>query len=399
MIPHRKPPFGLRTITRAIINWSGSASAEQVENAYAQAYDMPYAILLPSCRAGICWALKTAANHKTRVLCTAYVCRVVWEAIRRSEGKLHLIDLGKNSFLMNEDRLRNEQVGNYALVLCEVYGYSYDLLKIARQSTTAPAVRIIDMAMTVPTKEHFERLGKSDFAVTSFGAGKCMYAGWGGMAFTHDADLAEKVRQIRNGSLTSANGASSLQRPLKMLGVNLMYKRLMYGFLKRARDIRETAKKFRNSRTHNAASYPNAQKPPSKEWFSPPTYVERNVMLYNLQHAPEYAQQRTSLVQRYHKNFEGVTEITRPDISPFPMSHYTIRVGPEIRHRLRKYLWGRGIDTGTLFDFSGTLSPDEFPNAGKTASSILNLPLTNKLNPYEIDRISEFVIRGCLKYS
>jgi len=385
MIPYRKPPFGLRTITRAIINWSDSISAEQVENAYTQAYGMPYAILLPSCRAGIYWALKAVVSRETKVLCTAYVCRVVWEAIKRTEGQLDLIDLKKNSFLMDENKLLDKQVGNYALVLCEVYGCAYNILKIAQQTTTAPAVRIIDMAMTVPTKQHFERLNESDLAVMSFGAGKCMYAGWGGMALTRNADLAKNMRQIRDNSLTPSSRASLFMRSLKIFAVNLAYKRPTYGLLQRTRETEKSAGK--NGDAHIPKTF-------SEEWFSPSAYVEKNLMLYNLQHAAEYAEQRINLAKRYHKNFEGIPEIMHPDTLSFPMSHYTIRVRPETRPVLRNYLHNKGIDTGMLFDFSKSLSPEEFPNASETASSVLNLPLCSDMSPTDIDKVSESVIQG-----
>lgn len=401
MIPPRKPPFGVGRVVKSILLRSNSVSVEDVEEAYAQVYAMPHAVLLPSGRAGICWALKAAIRHGTKVLCTAYTCKVVWEAIVRSGGQLQLIDLKENSFLMDEAALRDAQTENSAIVLPEIYGYTYDLSQITRQATTGQKVRIIDMAMTVPAKEHFERLVGNDFAVMSFGAGKCMYAGWGGMGFTRDAKLASKVRQIRNQYVVHSNTALLLKHSLRMLAVNLMYKRFTYGSLKRIKDAKQAIRQHLHRRpgTYTFSSHLGLKKPFSKEWFLPSTYVNLSLMLHNLRHAEEYARERITFADRYHNNFKGVAGITRPDIARLPMSHYPIRVKSAVRPLIRKYLSKVGIDVGILFPFPRSLSKSKFPRASKTSSKILTLPLYKGLSLGDIDRISESVVRGCLKYS
>jgi dTDP-4-amino-4,6-dideoxygalactose transaminase len=254
------------------------------------------------------------------------------------------------------------------------------------------------MAMTVPTKEHFERLSDNDFAVVSFGAGKCMYTGWGGMGFTRDTNLSKSVRQIRNQSLSSCNTILVLKRGLRMLSLNLMYKRFTYGSLKKIKDARQAIKQRLHPKAGGSASYLNSEKPLSKEWFLPTTYVDRHLMLYNLRHAREYAKRRVTLAQHYHNNFKGVAGIIRPDIASYAMSHYTIRVKHAVRPLIRNYLCKAGIDVGTLYDFPNSLSNSEFPNASKIASEVLNLPLSINLSLADIDRITESVVRSCSKY-
>lgn len=401
MIPRRRPPFGVGRVIKSIFDCWNRPTVEDVEKAYARAYGMPHAVLLPSGRAGICWALKATIGEGTTVLCTAYTCKVVWEAIVRSGGQLQLIDLKENSFLMDETALNNAQVGNYAIVLCEIYGYTYDLYQISQQATAIPAIRIIDMAMTVPVREHFERLTNTDVAIISLGSGKCMYTGWGGMAFTRDAKLASNVRQIRDQSLVRSNTALLLRRSLKMLALNLMYTRFTYGSLKRVKNARQAIRQHlhRHPGTYTFSSHLGLKKPLSKEWFLPSTYVNLSLMLHNLRHAEEYARERITLAHRYHNNFKGVAGITRPDIARLPMSHYPIRVKSAVRPLIRKYLSKVGIDVGILFSFPRSLSKSKFPHASKTSSKILTLPLYKGLSLGDIDRISESVVRGCLKYS
>lgn len=397
MIPQRRPPFKVGRVIKSIFDYSNSPTVEQIEETYAQTYGIPYAVLLPSCRAGICWALKATIKTSTRVLCPAFTCFVVWEAIVRSGGKLDLIDIEQNGFLMDRLSLAEKQVGNYAIVLCEIYGYTYDLSEIARQATATPVIRIIDMAMTVPAREHFERLTDSDFAVVSFGAGKCMYAGWGGMAFTRDAKLASKVREIRDRSVARCNTLLLVNRGLRMLALNVMYERFAYGFLKEVKDASRAITQSLRPTPHRPSSYFSYEKPPSKEWFLPSTYLDRNLMLYNLKRIGEYSTHRKALAQRYHDNLREVPGFIRPKLPAYALSHYTVRVKPPVRTLLCNYLLREGIEVSTIFNFPRSLSESEFPHASKIASEVVNLPLDITLDLNDIDRISESVAEGCSK--
>lgn len=391
MIPQRRPPFGVGRVISSIFSHPGGITVEQVEQAYAQAYRIPYAVLLPSCRAGICWALKAKVVRETPVLCTAYTCAVVREAVIRSGGQLHLIDVQKDSFLMDEAAVKSAQVGNYAIVLCEIYGYTYDLSQVTRQATTAPAIRIVDMAMTVPTKEHFERLTDSDFAVTSFGAGKCMYAGWGGMGFTRDKALADKVREMRESFVSPCTLLLLFKRSLRMIAKNISNAPITYGFLKRMIDAKRSMWQRSVPGSSVSTIHSAAQKPASSEWYLPTTYVDRSLMLYNLEHIDQYCEHKKTLARRYHDNFDGTHEVIRPDASIYALSHYPIRVKSDIRPLLKKYLSDAGIDVATLYFFPASLSESDYPNTSRITCEVLDLPLYVRLSLDDIDWICENV--------
>ena len=389
MIPKRRPPFGVGCVISSILSYSDGITVERVEQAYAQTYGMPYAVLLPSCRAGICWALKAKISRDTPVLCTVYTCAVVREAVIRSGGRLHLVDIQKDGFLMDEAAMKSAQVGNYALVLCEIYGYTYDLSQVTRQATTAPAIRIVDMAMTVPIREHFERLEDSDFAVTSFGAGKCMYAGWGGIGFTRDKALADKVREMRESFVSPCTLLLLFKRSFKIIAKNLFNAPVAYGFLKRMRDAKRSMRQSSVSGSSVSTIYSVAQQPASKQWYLPTTYVDRSLMLYNLEHIDQYCEHKKTLARRYHDNFDGVAGVIRPDASLYAMSHYPIRVESGIRPLLQKYLSDAGIDVGALYFFPTSLSKSDYPNASRITCEVLDLPLYMRLSLGDVDWICE----------
>jgi dTDP-4-amino-4,6-dideoxygalactose transaminase len=399
MIPQRRPPFSVGRVIKSIFDCSNSSTVEQIEKAYAQTYSIPHAILLPSCRAGICWALQAKMGAGTRVLCPAFTCFVVWEAIIRSGRQLQLIDNEEDGFLMDKTAMKQAQKEEYCIVLCEIYGYTYNLSEIAHHSEETPVFRIIDMAMTVPAREHFERLLDSDFAVISFGAGKCIYAGWGGMAFTRDEKLARDVKEIRDRTVLHSNMTLILRRSLRMIALNIMSEPFAYGFLKNVKDATRVVTRFLRPTRQVPLSFFSCERPLSEEWFLPSTYVDRNLMLHNLSRIEEYKTYRQALSERYHKNLCEVSGLIRPKLSPYALSHYTIRVKPSFRPFICSYLLKDGIEVSTLFDFPNSLSKSEFPHASRIASEVINLPLDVTLSLSDIDRISESVSEACLKYN
>lgn len=399
MIPPRRPPFGVGRVISSVFGCSDRISVERVEDAYAQAYGMSYAVLLPSCRAGICWALKAKIAPGTPVLCTAYTCAVVREAIVRSGGQLRLVDIQEDGFLMDEEAVKPAQTGNYATVLSEIYGYTHDLSRIARQAANAPAVRIVDMAMAVPTREHFERLADSDFAVTSFGVGKCMYAGWGGIGLTRDAELAEQIREMRDSSISRCSFFVVLKRVVRMVAKNLSNAPVAYRFAKTLKGAGDSVGQRFVSGSAGPMIESVASQPVCRKWYEPTSYVDRRLMLHNLKHTDQYCQRRKALECRYHNNLEGVGGIVRPKPSPHVLSHYPIRVGSGLRPFLKKYLLKAGFDVETMFFFPAGFSKSDYPNASRVAVEVLDLPLYVRLSLDTVDRLCENIASGIERLS
>lgn len=395
MISPVRPPFGVGRVAGSILSALKRPAVEQIEDAYAQVCGMPHVVLLPSCRAGMNWLLRSCVKNDVPVICPAFTCMVVWESVVRAGLKLKIIDTAENGFLMDETALIAAQETEHAIILCEIYGYTYDLSKITHHSTTRPAVRIVDMAMTVPTWKLFERLDDDDFAFISFGSGKTIYAGWGGMGFTRNESLAERVRKTRDTSLARSDFLLAAKRGIKMVALNLLHEPFAYGLLKKVKETKSSVpQRSSASRPPRRTIYSLAEQPPSREWFVPTTYIDRHLMLYNLQRFEQYREKRIKLAQRYHHNFEGIAGIIRPETSSEALSHYTIRVNSGTREPLRQRLWSEGVDAGTQFFFPLSFSKTEYPNASRTASEVLNLPMDFRLNTNDVDRISDCVARA-----
>jgi dTDP-4-amino-4,6-dideoxygalactose transaminase len=387
MIPRSQPPFNIRDVLRGFSPWSDCQSVEGMEKAWADYVKVPYAILVPSGRAGICWTLRAAIDVDIKVLAPAYTCRVVHEALAMAGVRTQLIDVARDGVLMDHTALRQAQKQPHALVLCELFGFTYDPTK-----TSSSSLRIFDMAMTVPHPSLFKRLKDDDMAIISFGLGKCIYSGWGGMCFTRNKTLAEKVRKIRADYLHEESLKWKMFHNIEVLLRTAAHMRSIYGAMRRLKEVYckgnfdhdEGMVDFHQISTEKLNK-------PYKEYTIGLTSLDRFLALHNLHFLEEYHSKRIQLARRYASHFSGNPDIKKMPLPENSISHYVIRVSASKREAIRRLLWRAGIDTGVLFPFHAYLSPQDYPQSKELGAEILNLPLDHRMKLEEVDYIANKV--------
>jgi len=351
-------------------------------------------VWLPSARAGICWALRAAVGPGDRVLGPAFTCGVVHEAIVRTGATMDLIDAAEDDFLVNEEAMARSQNGRHALVVCELYGHMQGLESAGRTGSSFPSIRIVDMAMTVPQPALLQRLRPDDFAIVSFGIGKSMYAGWGAMGFAGNEGLAHDVKKLRDSTLAGGGFGLRLRRTAEISLRTLGHYSAIYSLAKKLRPPMLS----KNSSDAHVEGIPDAwsdAKSMAAEWKMPSTHPDCALAMWNLKHAGLLHEARLELALRYHENLTGTEGLICPKISRSALSHYTVRVAPEIRTRVRKLLFESGINTITLWDFPRYLDRDRFPNASRRSLEVLNLPIIPTMPASRIDQICEN-LKKCL---
>jgi dTDP-4-amino-4,6-dideoxygalactose transaminase len=244
------------------------------------------------------------------------------------------------------------------------------------------------MAVTVPNRALLDRLADRDIALVSFGAGKCMTAGWGAIALTRDRDLASELRSLRDSTLEAETGRLRFTRSTRILVQTSMYSRPLYGPARRLHDVRSGFARPAALPKRNGPDGPSAG-----YWRLPSTRLDRNLIHHNLSGAATFESKRLADARRYRGNLAGSTSIRVPPCSENALSHFTVRVSGDRRNQIRSCLWKAGVDTGTYFAFPPFLSKDVYPNAHRLASEVLNLPLGEGIDVNDIDRISEVLIR------
>ncbi len=198
MIPRHSLQFGVGKILSLLVSPTLPVGSSDLEKACADALGVSAIILLPSVRAGIHMAIQATGGPGMVVVGPAYTCETVHEALVLSEARVRLIDLAPDAFLMSPGNIVAATEPGCALLLSEVYGIPYDQEIFQKVRGKALRVRILDMAMSIPIAEKMKKLEARDVALFSFGWGKPMYAGWGGVACFQDLELAGRVREVRD---------------------------------------------------------------------------------------------------------------------------------------------------------------------------------------------------------
>jgi len=394
MIPRHRPPFGAGRVLAAALGAGGERGGlPALEAAWAGAGRVPHAVWVPSARAALFWALAEALAPGAAVVCPAYTCVVVHEAVIRAGRDLRLVDTRPDLFLPDESAM-GHPAGGHAVIVSELYGHPADLERLARAPGPAPRLRVIDMAMSIPSAGLLERLRGNDVALVSFGPCKCLYAGWGAMAFTRDDALASALRRERDAALSRPTWRLALGRAAYLFTRTLAHHRLLYGRLRQRMEPSSLGESVRGA---EVTAFPAAwrdDRDRSDEWRLPSTGVDRALIRHNLARTAAYVERRTALAERYRRNLRGAAGLVLPPESPWPLSHFTVRVAAGERARIRSALLSAGIDLGMVFGYPGHLAPRDYPNAARIASEILNLPINADLAPAEADRISEHLRRA-----
>ena len=395
MIPRHRPPFGLATLAGAVIPGFGLYKAEQLELAYAKALDAPYAVWLPSARYGIFQAINIGLGITDSVYSPAFTCHVVHQAVRQTARPMTLIDSNSNSPLMQTSGIRHRD--EYGVVLSEVFGIRYDN-PAANAFLRGAGLRIFDMAMCIPTPKDIQRLVDRDVALISFGLGKSLYAGWGGMAFTKERRMADLLRKCRDQDIRIDSPTSSLRKTVAVCLRTVAHSQPLYKFSRRVASRRTEVV----SDSDHQASYSVPEKLHTSEWSQPATSFHLNLAAANLKRSGTFEQDRICYSNLYRSELKPHTFrasdndaalLTFPQECNDAMSHFNVRVSGNLRDELRTFLWQNGIDTATLFPFPAGADSAAYPNAYHLTQEILGLPLSNGLGEHNIRLICSLINR------
>ena len=371
-------------------------SIAELELQYADSLGAPAAVILPSVRSGILMALKAVAGTKSTVIGPAYSCLVVHEAMALSGATVRYIEPAPRSYLMSVPALRELVRQDGCVVFSEIYGIPYDIKDL---DGIEPRLRLLDMAMSVPDPQRMQNLKAFDVALFSFGIGKSMCAGGGGVACFGDRALAAQIREMRDTIVAGGSRTRRRQHDASVLASVAMRTRLLCGpstvateMWRAARHgIAQTATTTRAMRADNsnASSYA-----PGPEWTHVMTPMERRLAARNLHHAAESAAVRRAQSNLYTERLRIHELLPSADEAMLSQSHFPIRVPASLRDPLRLYLRRRGIDTGEEFPISGMLRSQLYPRTTQLTNEVVTLPLGEQVADRDIEFICSAAIEG-----
>jgi dTDP-4-amino-4,6-dideoxygalactose transaminase len=305
---------------------------------------------------------------------------------------------------MSSEEIKAAAEPGCALVLSEVYGIPYDLKILHAVYKDGPGVRILDMAMSIPAKERIQQMEARDVALFSFGWGKPMYAGWGGIACFQDLELAGKVRETRDQWATRESfglgflrGYSTLLRAAinQRYLYGLWHEQHLYSFYKKvifSRNERGPSSTAQGAATNPVSDRAAPTLPP--QWTRPMTALNRKLALYNLHHSLENADLRHRQAEIYLRSMAESGVVSGIGSENLPQSHFPVRLPSAVRKAMCDYLRARGIDTSTLFPLPAGLSREHYPHAAKAADEVITLPLGPNITLDDVRMVSQRVKDG-----
>lgn len=401
MIPRHTLPFGVSRIITAL--GGAAVSIPDLEKAYAQALGVPEAVVLPSVRAGIAMAIQAVNTPGMTVIGPAYTCHSVHEAMALGGAPTRLIDAASGGFLMAPDGV-GAMGSDCVLVLSEVYGIPYHRDMLDSMCRKGCRLRIRDLAMEVPCRERLQQLEIADVALFSFGWGKPMYAGWGGIACLQDPELAGKIREIRARFVTTKSHGLAFRNGYLAFFQGMLNQSCLYGVLHEQHFYRWCKKISSLADKRRIAVVAEGEEghfPPvwsanvrAPQWTRPMAAMNCRLALDNLSDVVRHADLRRRQAELYFRQLVEPGVVRGPGIDSLPQSHFPILVAAQFRDELCDYLRGRGVDTSTLFPLCSGLSRNCYPHAALASDQVITLPLGPVISLEEVKDISIKVAEG-----
>ncbi|MCX5970693.1 MAG: DegT/DnrJ/EryC1/StrS family aminotransferase [Coprothermobacterota bacterium] len=383
MIPRYEPPFSFLDLLKSTLR---SPDIDILEHVFQDRLQVPHAVLVPSGRAGICWALKAAACPGGTVVTPAYTSPVVHEAILEAGASMRLLDCQPGSFLVAEEQYASLSTEACAVILCELFGHTFDLPRVRRSLPSSVELCIVDMTMTVPTPHLMERLADRDVAIVSFGIGKSMYAGWGGMLLTKNGAIAEELRKQRSiAEMKQGKRVFFLNGKIFLIAA-IQSNRVLYSLATRSF---EAFQAIRGKKESSGMEDPSAVR--SAEWWQSPPSLNRALIMCNIAKAETYHLLRRRNERLFREAFSGLRGVTLPPPSDGALSHFSILVSPSLRSPAQRALKRQGVGTWDHYPFPDCLDPALFPESFQTSQRILNLPIGNKVTTGQVKWIADRV--------
>ena len=407
MIPRHLLPLTLGEALTLALDSRPAPSVADVENLYAQALRATDVVVFPSGRAGIHVVLRAGCGLHAHVVCPAYTCAVVHQAVDLLRARTDYLDTDPDSFLMSAPDIAHALEPDSALILSEVYGIRYDRQSIDEACADGTHLRIFDLAMCVPSPERIGELGVKDVAIYSFGWGKPMYAGWGAIACFRNAELAGQVRLARDAWIGAAWKLSRGLHQTSVLMQIVMNERLPHG-ISQSSLARSLLKVIRGwNRGHGGAGGFDNEAPGTPpvlpfrsvdeksrfsvlpaEWTRPPGNLDRKLALRNLPHMSRHARLRLSQAESYFSLLVEPGTFRGPSRETLPQSHFPVRIAASARNAFRRFLRHRGIDVSVLFPLPPQIERRSYPNAAAAADEVVTLPMGPSLTQDEVRRIA-----------
>jgi len=344
MIPRFRPPLGREEVAAALTP-GGPRDIEAFEAAFAAAMEQSHAVAFPYGRTGLIALLRALGLEGHAILCPAYTCVVVANAIVVSGNTPVFVDAGAdaNADLGQAAAMITGETG--ALIATSIFGHPVDLDRLHRIRERHPTLPVIQDCAHSFICEWKGRPVHREGVAALFGlnVSKTVSSIFGGLVTTDDSALANALRRERTRMLEPASVRKSLARLLYLMAVIPAFWPPLFSITER---LRRAGLLGRLARYY---SEDTIDMPP--DYLTAMTPLEARVGRLQVARLRELIDVRRAYAAYYRQQLAGVSGLAwlpAPEGSSF--SQIAARVAD--RRRTTAALAAKGIQVGEVIEYS-----------------------------------------------
>lgn len=237
MIPRFKPHYDFSDWVaafsfhkKAVVNY---------EQLFSAKFGCNHGVMFSYGRTGIYALLKTWGLSGVEVICPAYTCVVVANAIVLSGNTPVFVDCEKDGFNMDLEGIEKAITKNTRVVVpTHIFGYPMNVVKV-QQIVEAAEIKygnkiyvIQDCAHSFGARFNGDLVSTyGDAAIFGANISKIINSIYGGMVITNDEMLARKLRKWREENAAHASLRKSLKRLMYFIAVSFAFNNIIYSLV------------------------------------------------------------------------------------------------------------------------------------------------------------------------
>jgi len=301
-------------------------------------------------RTGLYALLKVWGFENDEVICPAYTCVVVPNAIVLSRNIPIFIDSAKKGFNMDLELLRSSITEKTkAIIVTHLFGYPMDVVKIeeivenAEQKYGHKIYVIQDAAHSYGAKWQDDRVTKyGDAAIFGSNISKIINSIFGGVVITNSKETFDKLKSWRKNNTKASSFSKSIKRFIYFVAVNVAFNAYVYGFvnwLERIGVLDRFVKYFEEDKIY----FP-------EDWDMMPSNIEARVGRNQLRKYDYIIENRVKNAKKWINKLQDKECRFNQDIQGSTYSHCVALV--EDRDEWLESYRKEGIQLGILIEYS-----------------------------------------------
>ncbi|MFH1320663.1 MAG: DegT/DnrJ/EryC1/StrS family aminotransferase [Bacteroidota bacterium] len=379
LIPRFKPHFNHKELIAALTPSKGNI--EKFEKEFAGKFECEYGVMFQHGRSALYALLKIWNLEDAEVICPAYTCVVVPNAIVLSGNIPVFVDCEKGSVNMSYDCVNDAITSKTrAIVVTHLFGYPMDVYKIetivneAEKKYKHKIYIIQDVAHSFGAKWKGELVTKfGDAALFGLNISKIITSIFGGMIITHSEEIYMKLISYRNKNLKKGGIIKTLKRFIYLISTYFAFNRYLYActnWLERNEFLGKLVKYYDEFTIY----FPS-------DWDLLPSEIEARVGLMQLSKYDEIISTRVQNAKSHIEKLKHNNQIQLfPHIEGSTYSHFVGLV--DNRNNWLNEYRKKGIQLGKLIEYSVPemkvyikYKQREYPVAKYYAEHTVNFPV------------------------